>query len=45
MNDETTFQVEFTMEEWNDLPFHWFEDVGEAPRRKEKWPLGPKETG
>ena len=39
MRDEETFAVEMSFEEWNALPFHWFEDMGSAPRRTEKWQL------
>lgn len=32
MSDEKTFHKTMSLDEWNALPFHWFEDQGPAPR-------------
>ena len=33
MRDNMTRLWTFTMEEWNTLPFHWFDDAGETEER------------
>ncbi len=38
MSEEETVTLEMTMEEWNALEFHWFEDKGPAPHKQHKWP-------
>jgi hypothetical protein len=40
--NETTERV-MTMEEWDKLPWRWFEDAGEAPRRMTLWPSIPED--
>lgn len=32
MNDRLTHEVNLSAEEWNALPYHYFEDAGVAPR-------------
>jgi len=40
MSDDETVSVRLTLDEWNALPFHWFEDAGDAPPRVDKWRPG-----
>lgn len=37
MNEEKTVQLTLSIDEYNALPYHWFEDQGEAPKREEPW--------
>jgi hypothetical protein len=38
MNDSQTIEIKMTIDEWNALPWYWFQEDGEAPRRMETWP-------
>ena len=38
MREERTLTLELTLDQWNALPFHWFEDQGPAERKQETWP-------
>ena len=37
MSEEDTTQIALTVNEYNALPYHWFEDTGPAPHNETPW--------
>jgi len=45
MRDDDTKQLLLTVEQWNALEYHFFEDKGPAPRPERKWTLADAING